>query len=221
MNKKELAPLKPFKLWVLQNFPFIEEDFDALTNYEMMCKIVGKLNETISITNEQTSIIENLSEQFTELYNYVHQYIFDVDELKDAINKINDELDILAGDILQNKNDITLLNNKIDSEIDALDTELKNLINSDYNRLKDYVDYNDNILDEKIDNIQIGQIQIYDPTSGTIKPLQDVINDLYALTNKDGLTASEFDALELTATAFDSYEITASEFDSSAKNILV
>ena len=87
--------------------------------------------------------------------------------------------------------------------------------------LKDYVDYQDSQLNEKIDNIQIGQIQIYDPTSGTIKPLQEVINDLYALTNKDGLSASEFDALNLTATEFDAYQITAYEFDSQGKTILV
>jgi hypothetical protein len=79
----------------------------------------------------------------------------------------------------------------------------------------------DSILNNKIDNIQIGQIEIYDPTTGTIKPLQDVINDLYSLTNKDGLTASEFDALELTATSFDAYQITAYQFDSEGKTILV
>ena len=75
--KEDLKPLRPFKLWVLQNFPFIEEDFDALTNYEIMCKIVGKLNEVVTLTNEQTTTINILYSEFTELYNYVHQYIFD------------------------------------------------------------------------------------------------------------------------------------------------
>ena len=106
---------------------------------------------------------------------------------------------------------------KIDSEI----TRVINLINDNFNLLKDYVDYQDNILNEKIDNIQIGLIQIYDPTTGTIEPLQMVINNLYQLTNKDGLTATEFDALDLTATEFDAYQITAYEFDSAGKTILV
>ena len=48
-----------------------------------------------------------------------------------------------------------------------------------------------------------------------------VINNLYQLTNKDGLTATEFDALDLTATEFDAYQITAYEFDSAGKTILV
>lgn len=217
----EINKLKPFKLWVLQNFPFIEADFDALTNYEMMCKIVGKLNEVVDLTNEQTSVINTLNSEFTELYNYVHQYIFDVDELKEAIALINNRLDEIAEQVLLNTNNITLLNNKIDTNIENLRVDLTALINQNYNTLKDYVDYQDSQLNEKIDNIQIGQIQIYDPTSGTIKPLQDVINDLYALTNKDGLTAGEFDALELTASVFDAYEITAYEFDSSGKTILI
>ena len=136
--KEDLKPLRPFKLWVLQNFPFIEEDFDALTNYEMMCKIVGKLNEVVSLTNEQTSVINTLNNEFTELYNYVHQYIFDVDELKEAISLINTRLDELAEQVLLNTNNITLLNNKITNEISDLRSEILNIINTDYDTLKNY-----------------------------------------------------------------------------------
>ena len=32
--------LTPFKRCVLQNFPFIEADFDALTNYGLLCKSI-------------------------------------------------------------------------------------------------------------------------------------------------------------------------------------
>ena len=56
---------------------------------------------------------------------------------------------------------------------------------------------------------------------GTVEPLQIVINNLYQLTNKDGITAGEFDTLEKTASEFDAYQMTAYEFDSSAKAILV
>lgn len=214
---KNLQPLRPFKLWVLQNFPFIEEDFDALTNYEMMCKIVGKLNEVVDITNEQTKTFKYLEEEFVKLKNYVDEYLVGLDDIKAQIEVINNTLDNIAITLNEHQEDITSLNNKIDSEINRV----IEIINNDYNQLKNYVDYQDNILNNKIDNIQIGQIEIYDPTSGTIKPLQEVINDLYGLTNKDGLTASEFDALDLTATSFDAYQITAYQFDSEGKIILV
>lgn len=62
MNK-----LNPFKWFVLQNFPFIEADFDALTNYELMCKVVEYLNETIAKTNELGNQVEVLTNWFNNL----------------------------------------------------------------------------------------------------------------------------------------------------------
>ena len=44
--------LTPFKWFILENFPFIEEDFDAITNYQLLCKVVEYLNKTIHKTNE-------------------------------------------------------------------------------------------------------------------------------------------------------------------------
>lgn len=62
MNK-----LSPFRWFVLQNFPFIEADFDALTNYELMCKIVEYLNATIEKTNELGNQVEVLTNWFNNL----------------------------------------------------------------------------------------------------------------------------------------------------------
>lgn len=64
---KDYKKLTPFKLCVLQNFPFIEEDFDALTNYELMCKIVEYLNKTINSQNMVVSNIEALNNWFNNL----------------------------------------------------------------------------------------------------------------------------------------------------------
>ena len=216
-----VTELKPFKLWVLQNFPFIEEDFDALTNYEMMCKIVAKLNELVDVTNEQSKTFEYLEKAFIELKEYVDEHVEDVKHLEEAIDIINERLDVLFEQVNNNTLAIENLDSKIDYEIQNLDRNLKDLINQNYISLKSYVDYNYNILNEKIDNIQIGLINIYDPTSGTVQPLQTVINNLYQMGNKDGLTATEFDALDLTCTAFENYQITAYEFDSSGKLILL
>lgn len=209
--------LTPFKLWTLQNFPFIEEDFDALTNYEIMCKIVEKLNEVIAVTNEQAEIFSTLEQEFVELKQYVDTYLIGLDGVKEQIRIINETLDNIGTVLLRHTSDIAELNDKIDSEIERV----IDILNNDYDILKQYVDYNDNLLNEKIDNIQIGLINVYDPTTGTIEPLQTTINNLYQLTNKDGLTATEFDALDLTATNFDAYQITAYQFDSSGKTILV
>ena len=73
---------------------------------------------------------------------------------------------------------------------------------------------------EKINNISIDSIILRDPTTGIFSNIQVVINNLYNTANTDGITASEFDGLELTASVFDSKQITASQFDTSGKSIL-
>ena len=38
---------KKFTGWVLENFPFIESDFDAITMYQIICKIVEQLESMV------------------------------------------------------------------------------------------------------------------------------------------------------------------------------
>ena len=65
MNMYNRIP--PFKWFVLQNFPFIEEDFDAITNYQLLCKIVEYLNSTIKKTNDLGIQVEKLTNWFNNL----------------------------------------------------------------------------------------------------------------------------------------------------------
>lgn len=210
MEKPSFKKICLLNLQKLTNFPYIEADFDALTDYGMLSKIVEYVNEVITNTNDMTKTIGELFDAFTEIKEYVDKYLVDVEEIKVEIETINSIIEILKDAIKNNENNIVLLRE-----------ELTSLINSNYDILKEYIDYNDNILNDKITNIQIGEISVYNPTNGLLQPLQIVINDLYGASNKDGLTASEFDALNLTASGFDAYEITAREFDSSGKTILI
>ena len=88
-----------------------------------------------------------------------------------------------------------------------------------------YTDSKAALLEDEIEQIVIGQITVYDPTTGVRSPLQTVIDNLYDSGRADALTATEYDTLDdgepLTATAYDAYELTAIEYDSNAKNLLV
>ena len=219
MNK-QFKDLKYFKGWTLENFPFIEDDFDAITTYQFMCKIVEYLNEVIynqKILDENGEYIKELVE---ELKEYVDKYLEDLTDIKEEISQIEDNISNLDRRVTENATNIDNLDTKIDTEISSLKSYTDNIVNTNYNTLKEYVDYQDSVLDEKIDNIQIGQIQVYNPTNGLIQPLQIVLNDLYESGNKDSITASEYDALELTATYYDGLDITARDYDTSAKTIL-
>lgn len=217
INKKDFKMLCPFKGWILESFPYIEEDFDAITNYQLFSKVVEYLNKIRDNMLLLESSDNELIDAFNSLKAYIDEYLYSIPDFQQAIIEINNRLDNLAQEIINTNTSISELNTKLDSEVD----NLKDLINQNFTALKNYVDYQDNLLDEKIDNIQIGAIQIYDPTTGILSPLQTVINNLAQASNKDGLTALEFDNLELTAQGFDNYQITAYEFDSAGKIILV
>jgi hypothetical protein len=221
IEKKDFKKLSPFKGWVLENFPFIEADFDAITEYQLYCKIVEYLNKVIYNQKLLEDSDNELVDAFNELKNYVDTYIISIPDFKQAIDLINERLNELALQVDNNTSNISLLNGKIDSEIETLDSKLSTLIEQNFNVLKNYVDDNVRFLNNKIDNLNITDLRVYDPTTGLFSPLQLVLTNIAQLSNKDGLTASEFDNLDLTVTAFESYQITAYEFDSSGKIILV
>lgn len=66
MNKK-LRPLPP--LQVLQNFPFLDYDFDAATQYEIMNKMTEKIDEIICYINNilDKSINEYIDQRFNDI----------------------------------------------------------------------------------------------------------------------------------------------------------
>lgn len=64
MNYRKIPP---FKWFVLQNFPFIEADFDAITNYQLFCKVVEYLNKVIIKTNEMGEQVEFITNYFNNL----------------------------------------------------------------------------------------------------------------------------------------------------------
>lgn len=95
--------IPPFKFFVLQNFPFIEEDFDALTNYELMCKIVQYVKTIANETN-------GLDDRVTALENWFK----DLDVQDEIDNKLDDMAE--SGELAEiiNQELFNELNAKID-----------------------------------------------------------------------------------------------------------
>ena len=90
MNYKPYKHLPPFKGMVLQNFPFIEEDFDAITNYQLLCKVVEYLKNVIANELIIEENITNLYNSFTELKNYVDNYFTNLDVQEEINNKLDE-----------------------------------------------------------------------------------------------------------------------------------
>lgn len=168
-NEKKFIKLTPFKMQVLQTFPFIDADFDAITNYELLCKVVEYLNTTVDNVNL-------LESDFKVLYDYVHDYFDNLDVQREINNKLDEmarsgELQEIIGSYL-NSNAIFSYDNV------SLMKKATNLIDGSFTRTLGFYNKNDygasfykirnktelDIIDEKtiieLDNTLIAELLI-------------------------------------------------------------
>lgn len=82
--------IKPFKLFIKNNFPFIEDTYEALDEYGLLCKIVQKLNEVVESENVLTNNMTELQGAFQTLKDYVDNYFDNLDVQEEINNKLNE-----------------------------------------------------------------------------------------------------------------------------------
>lgn len=105
-----------FRRFVLQNFPFIEEDFDALTDYALICKVVEYLNQVITsqnevvaevgrfetdVNNEINTFETNITNDFNRLeglFNDLKSFVDNYFDNLDVQEEINNKLEEMAED---------------------------------------------------------------------------------------------------------------------------
>lgn len=92
INNKDYKTYGPFKLWTIENFPFIEEDFDAITNYQLWCKIVENMKKLI----ENQTTLENSQKEVINAFNELEKYVNDYFENLDIQTEIDNKLDEMA-----------------------------------------------------------------------------------------------------------------------------
>ena len=178
---------------------------ESLTYEEQLLWLQKNLNEAIELLNKLKEDFDNIDLNF--------------EELEQRINLVSERL-TLMGDRVSSLEENSATKEDLAGAIDTLDEELKALINEEYSILKEYVDTQDENLQYQIDHFDIGNITLLDPTTGLQSSIQTVIDNIYDQTRTDGISAAEFDALQLTAEGFDEKEITAFNFDQHSKTLL-
>ena len=169
---------------------------DNLTYAEFLLGILKKMNEVIAQTNANTEFVESFEKQFNIL-------LTEFEALRDEFSNLSDTI-----------------NAEVAEQLEAFETVVTNQIVEVKNYLIAYSDAGDQRLENEIQQIQLGQINVIDPTTGLTSPIQTVINNI-AGASGDPLTATEYDALELTATSYDGYELSAFDYDFNGKALLV
>lgn len=164
---------------------------------------------------------ETFLEMLRKFYKYLHELTTSTKELSDEVDEVKTDMTSLEEEINQKIEKINELLAEYDLKIDRVANELRVYVDDKIVNLKSYVDTQDSILDNRITQIEIGDIDIYDPTTGLLSPLQTVIDNLYDMNRDNAITASEYDNLELSASVYDAYNLTAREYDINAKSLLV
>lgn len=194
-----MIPFQPFpKIPPIGFFqPISADPRDMMTDVEFLLGMLKKLNEVIKQVNQNTEFINNYSGKIEEIEAKIDQLYSDMDEFK---------ADTMAD---------------INARFQQIIIELNSAIATCLVQANAYTDSKYAQLQQEIEQIVVGQITVYDPTTGVRSPLQTVIDNLYDSGRDSALTASEYDALDLTATAYDGYDLTAIDYDSNGKNLLV
>lgn len=117
-----------FKSFVLQNFPLIEEDFDSLTYYAMLSKIVGYMKDVIDNNKAIQDNQEAVLEAYNELQNYVNNYFDNLDVQTEINNKL-DEM-VQSGELQTLLNSLFAdLREETETRLDEQNTRLNNMQN--------------------------------------------------------------------------------------------
>lgn len=169
---------------------------DNLTYVEYLLGILKKLNETVEQVNNNTEFIGKYD---------------------DRIQAIEDEI---ASIKIEVENFEIRVEAKIDDRLNQIEQDLKKLLAEQSTYLKAYTDSIAAELRQEIENIELGDIKVYDPTSGVLSPLQNVINNIYDAQRDNAITAAEFDGLQKTCDFIDGLQFTAYNFDRDGKNIM-
>lgn len=177
--------------------PISVDPNDMMTDVEFLLGVLKKLNETIKQVNSNTEFIDKYSGK--------------IEEIEAEIKALRLEMEDFEDDIEQ----------EIATQFANIKIELQAMIATALVQANAYTDAKASQLHQEIQNIAVGDITVYDPTTGILSPLQTVLDNLYGSSREDALTATEYDALDLTATAYDAYDLTAFDYDKYGKTLLV
>lgn len=151
-----------------------------------------------------------------EYFEHIGEYATE-EYVNNAISELNTTLRALI-DLKVDKVDFNTFVSEVQLSLATLDGIIRDLqlatqenaqaIIDTYNTLKKYIDE------------QLIDLQVVNPLTGQIQPIQLVLNYMADLLRADSLTAEEYDDAELTASQYDALELTAYVYDNYGKNYI-
>lgn len=101
--------------------------------------------------------------------------------------------------------------NDLETQIQLAIINLNNTLDANNEYMMQWVE---NRLQDFINSLpEILTVEVYNPYRGRVTDIQQAINDIYSIACVFGLTAEQYDSLQLTATEYDNKALTAMEYD--------
>ena len=153
---------------------------------------------------------------FAEQTAKLNKAISDMEaEIDDKLIQFQSELEIrlvqFTNDFIQLKTQVTREIEQMKADINTMMIELRNSMQANNKLIFDYVEAR---LDQFINDFpSLVDTPVYNPVRGGETSLQRAINDLYDFARFYGLTASQYDNLQLTAEEYDDLGLTALDYD--------
>lgn len=215
--------------WLLKRYKQIVDDVTALKAWRITH--TGEYEELYAqvqrIDNEIATFEDEINRRFADLDAAIHA------DFEALTTEIRAELEQTEADVKREVDEalaqFTAEFNAIKAQIEAELANMKRQINELAYELEvaigafreEMVSYIDERFDLFLQNLpDYEHLMVYNPIRGYQTTVQIAINDLYSACNFWGLTAKEFDSLELTCQEFESYELTCHEFDTLGYKLL-
>ena len=216
--------------WLLETYQEIVDDITELMTW--MGEHKQEYNEAMArleaVENEINTFEQRVQDEFDRLAEeQAAAFAEQTAKLDLAIQQMKDEV---TQEILKLREDVAeaiaafqTQFNQLKAEIEAEITSLRILINQEIVRLNQTLEVNNAYIKQYVEDrinqfidefpTMINLVPVYNPVRGDMTSLQQAINDLYDVARVYGLTAEQYDSLNLTAKAYDDKELTAMEYD--------
>lgn len=180
--------------YVQDNIQTINSNLDSLsqtvnTNYKEYKDNLDLVNSSIStlsntINTNNTNINTRVDQLASSTENSINSIKSDITGINNNIDILNEDILNLSNSVLENKNSITELKEKTDSELSLIKDNLIT-IESNYTDLNNKVDSNFNDLNEKIDANYSGLNEKIETNKSNIDSIQQELNTNVVKLNSD------------------------------------
>lgn len=203
---------------LVEEYNRIVADINAIKEWEEQHK--GEYQELVrrltAVEQEIASFENEINAKFNQLDIEIHQEFNTLtDEIRNELARALDEFNKMAAqlrsevlrDITNMKIEIRELLNYLNDQIIAINENVTDYVNDRFNDFIAHLPDYENLI-------------VYNPVVGRQTNVQQAIMDLYVSFAIFGITAEQYDSLQLTAAQFDAKMITAKDYDMLAYKLL-